>query len=84
MRCGISCAQAPREGHEGGRVNAHPVASIFPPMSEGEYAALKADIGAQPIGEIDYKRARELMDLSTRSYDYGGIEQKQLFGPAHG
>lgn len=33
----------------------------------------------QPISAITLEKARELMALSTRSYEYGGIEQRELF-----
>jgi len=37
----------------------------------------------QPISQVDYERAQELMALSTRSYAYSGLEQGGLdFGDA--
>jgi hypothetical protein len=33
----------------------------------------------QPISPITLEKAKELMALSTRSYEYGGINQKKLF-----
>jgi len=33
----------------------------------------------QPIAEVDYERAKEMMDLSRRNYEYGDITQKSFW-----
>jgi N6-adenosine-specific RNA methylase IME4 len=48
-------------------LNAHPAAGLFPPMSEGEYAALKADIAANGQREAIWTWRDQIIDGRHRA-----------------
>jgi len=51
------------------------------PLRQGEIIYFPLVL-MKPISTVDYARAKELMALSTRSYEYGGISQGELELPA--